>query len=244
MEDIQEEKVQEQKKGAGFDVQAQMDKAELFMDKNKKQLYYVLGAVLIVVGAFVAYRFWYIPGQEEEARNLAYYTFLNFEKDSLDKAVKGGEKVRGAENKTITTVGLQRIIDDYGSTKTGNVAKYELGCVYMRQGKFQQAIEQLEDFKSDDMIISAIALGAIGDCNMELNKTEEAVKFYLKAADKNSNSFTSPIYLKKAGIAYESQNKYDEAVKVYERIQREYGKSQEAREIVKNITRAKKLGKL
>ncbi len=245
MADIQEEQVQqEEKKGSRIDVQAQMDKAELFMDKNKKQIYYLIGAIVLIVGGWVAYRYWYLPSKEADAQEVAFHAFMNFEKDSLDKAVKGGERVQTGPNKTVTTVGLEKIAEEFGSTKVGNLAKYELGCSYMRQGKFEKAIEMFEEFNSDDMIVSAIAVGAIGDCKMELNKTDEAIKYYLKAADKNSNQFTSPIYLKKAGLAYETKNQYAEAVKVYERIQREYAKSREANDIVKYITRAKQLGKV
>jgi pentatricopeptide repeat protein len=244
MEEIQEEQVQYEKKGSRIDVQAQMDKAELFMDKNKKQVYYILGALAVIIGGYLAYRFWYMPSQEAEAQKAAYYSFMLFEKDSLDKAIKGGEKIRTADNKTVVTPGLTKVADEYSGTKAGNLATYQLGCAYMQQGKFDKAIEMFEGFKSSDIIVSAIAIGAIGDCNMELNKTDEAIKYYLKAADKNSNNFTSPIYLKKAGLAYETKNQYAEALKVYERIQREYGKTKEGSEIVKYITRVKQLGNL
>ena len=73
---------------------------------------------------------------------------------------------------------------------------------------------------------------------------DEAVKFYLKAAEKRTNNFTTPIYLKKAALAYELQKNYAEALSIYERIKKEYARSTEARDIEKYIAKAKTLGNL
>jgi tetratricopeptide (TPR) repeat protein len=252
MEDIQEEKVQHEPgevKKKSFDVQDKVDQAEFFLDKNRKKVSYVIIAFVVLVGAFVAYKFWYMPGVEAEAQKESFYAFLDFEKDSLNQAVKGGTKLRTAEGEKVTK-GLTAIAEEYGSTKAGKIANYQLGCIYMRQGKFELAIEKFRNFDSDDKLVSAIAIGATGDCYMELNKWDEAVKHYLKAADKNPNVFTSPIYLKKAGLAYESKQQYAEALKMYQRIQREFAKlpngqeSSEARDIKKFIARVKALGNL
>jgi tetratricopeptide (TPR) repeat protein len=53
------------------------------------------------------------------------------------------------------------------------------------------------------------------------------------------NSFHSPIYLMKAGIIYESEGKYEDALKLYEKIQDKYPESNEGRSIEKNIARVK-----
>jgi tetratricopeptide (TPR) repeat protein len=79
---------------------------------------------------------------------------------------------------------------------------------------------------------------------MELNEVDAAIKFYQKAADINTNSFTTPIYLKKAALAYESKSEFADALKLYERIQKEYSKSTEARDIEKYIQRVKTAGNL
>ena len=103
------------------------------------------------------------------------------------------------------------------------------------------SIDNLKKFDSDDYFVNAMALGAIGDSYMELNDTDNALKYYLKAANNNDNSFTSPLFLMKAGSTYELSGNYTEAVKLYERIQKEYYKSYESREIEKYIARAKSL---
>ncbi|MFL5753472.1 MAG: tetratricopeptide repeat protein [Bacteroidia bacterium] len=237
MAEVTEEK---QTTGTGIDVQEKLDRAELFIDKNKKQVAIVAGIVLALIGGVIAYKMWWLPKQNDEAQAQLFMAQSYFEKDSLNLAINGGT-VPGS---TVTVTGLTEIAENYGGTKAGNMAEYMIGTALLQQGKFDEAIEHLNNFDSDDIVLSAVAVGAIGDANLELGKTDEAIKFYMKAADKNTNSFTTPLFLKKAGMAYEGQNNYAEALKVYERIKKEYTKSTEGREIEKYIARAKTAGNL
>lgn len=229
--------VSEEKK-TGFDVQETLGGAEMFFEKNKKMIGYVGGAIAVIVAAVIAYKMWYIPEQNKEAQAQMYTAQALFDQDSMKLALTGGNY-----NGT-TFTGLEEIADNYGSTPSGEVAEYMTGIALLRQGKYEEAIERLESFSSDDIMLSSVAIGAIGDAKMELNQTDEAIKYYLKAADKNTNTFTTPLYLKKAAIAYESKAEYAEAVKLYERIQKEFSKSTEARDVEKYLMRAKTLGNL
>ena len=93
-------------------------------------------------------------------------------------------------------------------------------------------------------MISSIAIGAIGYCYLELNNVDEAIKFYLKAAENSKNNFTTPIYLKKSGFADELKANYPEALLAYERILKEFSKTAEGLEIEKDIAKVKALGNL
>ena len=225
-------------KEAVVDVQQTMDKAELFFDKNKKTIGYFTGAVIAVVTLVLAYNMWYIPEQNKEAQTQIFVAQSLFEKDSFNLALKGGNY-----NGT-TFTGLEEVSETYASTPTGKVAKYMVGVSYLQLGKFNEAIESLEGFSSDDILLTSIATGAIGDAKMELNQIDEAIKYYEKAADINTNNFTTPIYLKKAALAYESKSQFADALKLYERIQKEFSKTTEARDIEKYIMRAKTLGNI
>jgi tetratricopeptide (TPR) repeat protein len=141
-------------------------------------------------------------------------------------------------------IGLKEIADTYSSTKAGNLANFYAGISLLRTGKFEEAIEYLEAFDGTDEIIAPLAIGAIGDANLELNKVDEAIKYYLNASEKSSNTFTTPIFLKKAALAYELNKNYTDALALYERLKNEYAKSKEAREIEKYISRVKVLGNI
>ncbi len=233
-----------EKKEPAFDVEGQIDRAELFFHKYKKQLGIAVVAVVGVVGVILAYKMWYIPTQDAEAQAEMFYAEQYFEKDSFNIAVTGGKVVKLADGTDKTIMGFEEIAETYGLTPSGNLAHYYAGVSLLRTGKFEEAISHLGKFSTDDVILNSVAVGAMGDAHMELNKADEAIKYYLKAADANANAFTSPIYLKKAAGAYEAQGNFADAVRLYERIQKEYSKSTEARDMEKFITRAKILGKL
>lgn len=227
-----------------INVEGQFDRLELFYENYKKQIAIGVAAVLGVVGLYLAFTMYYIPTKDAEAQAEVFYAEQYFEKDSFNIALNGGKTIRLADGTDKTIKGFQEIADEYSFTPTANLAHYYMGICNLRTGKFEEAINELEKFSTKDVLLSSVAIGAMGDANMELKKTDEAINYYLKAADKKANEFTSPIYLKKAGFAYETKGEYADAVKLYERIQKEYTKSTESRDIEKYIARAKTLGNL
>ncbi len=216
---------------------------EFFYEKNKKAITYGGGAVLAIVALFSLYKFYWLPGQEKEASNEAFFAQAYFERDSFNVALNGNINVQTADGPK-TMMGFRDIADNYGSTKTGNLANYYAGICLLRTGKFEEAIEMLEKFSGNDEILAPVATGAIGDAYMELNNIDEAIKFYLKAADKANNGFSTPTYLRKAAFAYEQKANYTEALATYERLKNEFGKSSDAREVDKYIARVKTLGNI
>ncbi len=211
------------------DVQEVYGKAEHYIEENQKTLSIVIGAIVLLVGGYFAWTKLYLEPMESDAQKDMFVAEQYFEKDSLNKAINGDGNY----------FGFKYIVDEYGATKSGNLAKYYLGMCYLKSGQFDQAIEQLSDFDSDDQLLGPMAAGGIGDAHMELGKTNEAIESYLDAAKQNSNKFTTPLFLMKAGLAYESANNYADAIKVYEQIKSEYPESTEGREIEKYLVRAK-----
>ena len=87
-------------------------------------------------------------------------------------------------------------------------------------------------------MIEAEAIGAIGDCYATLGQKDEAVNNFKNAAAKADNNSLSPIYLVKAGEVLESDNKYDEALKLYQEVKDKYVQSAMQQDIDKYIERA------
>jgi tetratricopeptide (TPR) repeat protein len=215
-------------------VESALSRTEQFIEDNKKIISIVIGAIIVVVGGFLAYKRFYLKPLQEEAQSQMFVAEQYFEKDSFRLALKGDGNY----------LGFLSIIDEYGSTKSGNLAKYYAGICYLRTKDYQKAIEYLESFKSNDKFLGPIATGALGDANMELGKTKEAVDFYMKAAEKVINDFTTPVFLLKAGLAYEKLGDQENALKAYDKLDKEYSKTQEAKKAEKYIARIKyKTGK-
>lgn len=205
-----------------------LSRTEQYIEDNQKSLTIIIAAIVVIVGGYLAFNRFYIDPMEKEAQAQMFVAEQYFEKDSFNLALNGD----GVE------LGLLDIIDEYGMTKSANLAHYYAGISYLHLGDFEGAIEYLKGFESDDQIIYPIALGAMGDAYSELEDYETALSYYMKAANKNVNEFTSPIYLMKAAQVHEHLSNYGDAIAIYERIRKDHPKSNEARHIDKYITRA------
>ncbi|PKP53022.1 MAG: tetratricopeptide repeat protein [Bacteroidetes bacterium HGW-Bacteroidetes-1] len=212
-------------------VEEALSKSEKFIENNQKLITItVLVLVAIVLGYFGLNKY-YLEPREKEAQLQIFMAEKYFESDSLNKALYGD-----ANNP-----GFLDIVDEFGSTKTGNLAKYYAGLSYLKLGEYNEAITYLQNFKGKDLIISALAIGATADAYVELNDNAKAADLYLKAAKKSNNELTKPMMLFKAGRAYELNGNYKKATELYESIQKEYPTSTEGRNIDKFLSRAKSL---
>lgn len=211
-----------------INVEEVYSKTEKYVEDNKNYLSIIAVVLVAVIGGYFAYTKLYIEPLEEEARQQMWKAEQYFEIDSFDLALNGDGNY----------FGFLQIIEDYGMSKPGNLAQYYTGICYLRKGEYDKAIEHLENFDSDDQMVGSVATGAIGDAYMETGKTEEAISQYLKAAEQHENNFTSPVYLMKAGLAYELTGDFNNAKKVYQKINQDYPESTEGRSIDKYLSRA------
>ncbi|MBU1012935.1 MAG: tetratricopeptide repeat protein [Bacteroidetes bacterium] len=214
-------------------VEEALSKTEHFIENNQKILSIVVGVIILVVSGYFAYQKLYVTPMEKEARSQMFMAEMYFAKDSLDLALNGDGNY----------LGFLDIIDEYGSSKPAKLANYYAGICLLKKGEFENAIDYLKSYSIKDKVIATMATGAIGDAYLELKDYKKATTYYLEAAKKDNNSFTSPIFLLKAGRAYEIQQEYSKAASTYERILNEYKLSMEARNIEKDIARAQGLAK-
>jgi tetratricopeptide (TPR) repeat protein len=216
-------------------VEQALSKSEQFIESNQKLLTYLVGGLILVVLLFFGYRKYIHQPKEKAGFRALFKAEYYFEQDSLHLALYGDGE----------SYGFVDVIEDYGSTKAGNLARYYAGVCYMDQGDYENALRHLKRFRSRDVIVSAMALGAMGDAYMQQGDFRKATEHYLKAADRNKNDFTSPTFLLKAGWSFEARNNYREALKIYEQLRTQYPKSREARDIDRYVARAKaELGEL
>jgi tetratricopeptide (TPR) repeat protein len=215
---------------SGIDgVEGALTRTEQFIEDNQKWIVRVVTAVLAIVAIFIGVKRFYLNPLEEEALGQMFVAEQYFEIDSFNLALYGDGNYSG----------FLQIIEDYGITKASNLAAYYSGISFLKTGQYEDAIEYLGKFKSNDKMVAPIAAGAIGDAYIELGETEEGLSYYLKAANLSENNFTTPMFLMKAGLVYETLGRYDDALEVYEQIRRDYPDYSRSNNIEKYITRSK-----
>lgn len=209
-------------------VEQTLTKTEVFIEENRNTLGIIVVGILVIAGAVWGYQKWIKEPLELEAQQNLFMAEQWFKGDSLDIALNG----RGQ------FMGFLDIIDEYGSTKAGNMARYYAGISYLRQGDFTNAISYLDKFKGKDEILSVIATGAIGDAFLELNQPEEALEYYLKATKINKNDLARPVYLKRAGLVAEDLGDHKKALELFKALKKEHKDSREAADIDRYIAKA------
>lgn len=205
-----------------------LTRGEQFIENNQKMLINAVIVILVVIGAILGYNKFIRQPKIEEASNQIFGAQNYFEKDSFNLALNGDGNISG----------FLEIADNYGSTPSGNLAKYYSGLCYLYLGDYNNAIKYLEKFSTDDMLLANMALANIGDAYMQLKDYQKAAGYYSKAASSKLNDFSTPVFLMKNALAYEKANDYSAALKIYERIENEFPNSPEARNIEKYIVRA------
>ena len=201
-------------------------KTEDWVVKNQKYLLGIIGAVALVVLAYLAYDKLVAEPQQKEAMNEMYTA-----KKYFDDAVSGissdslyAMALNGGEGK----YGMLDIINGYSGTPAANLANYYAGMAYLNLKDYQNAITYLSDFSSDDKMLNPISKGAIGDAFVQLDQKEDALDYYEKAFKANLNDFTTPLYLMKAARVAIALGQNEKALGYLERIATEFSSSSEA----------------
>jgi tetratricopeptide (TPR) repeat protein len=214
-------------------VEEALSKSELFIENNQTTLTIVVGVIVLIVLAFFGARRFYIEPREQEAKALIFKAEQYFAKDSLRLALEGDGNYPG----------FLEIIDEYRWTKTARLANYYAGIALLKTGEYEEAIRHLKRFRSKDFYVRNMANAAIGDAHLQLGKPQEAIKYYLRAAKRNINDFTTPVFLLKAAQTHEHLGEWKKAVEIYERIKKDHFESQEGREAEKYIAHAQAMMK-
>ena len=200
---------EQKKREDGFEhLEEALTSGEQFIEKNQKMIVNVVLVLVVIIAGYFGYNRFIAEPHAQEAANQIFGAQNYFEKDSFNLALNGDGNV----------LGFIEIADKYSSTPSGNLAKYYAGLSYLYMGEYQNAIQYLEKFSSDDLLLSNLAKANIGDAYM--------------------HDFSTPTFLMKNGLALEKSNDYSGALKVYEQIEQEYPASPEGRDIEKYIERA------
>ena len=204
-------------------------KTEEFVAKNQKVIFGIVAVIALVTVGYVLFQKFVAEPKEDTAATEMFLAQQNFQKatDGTKSDSLYNLALKGSEGK----FGFVDIASKYEGTAAGNLANYYAGMAYLNIGKYDEAISYLEKFKSEDMVLSALAIGAIGDALSETNKVDDAISYYKKAAEASENDFTTPRFLFKAAQLLVVSGKKAEANKLFVEIKEKYETSKEGMNI-------------
>ncbi len=200
-----------------------------FYEKNKKTILYGVGSVLFIVIAALLIHQFYITPRNNRANESIFRAEQAFLDGNYEKALNGeGE-----------SMGFLAVIDEYGSTKAGNIACLYAAKCYAATEKYQEAIDMLEKFDGcGDALISPAAIALKGNCYAELGQNEKAAELLVEAAKEADNNTISPTCLLQAGQLYVALGQKDKALDCYNQIKTKYQQNSVFYEIDKYIEQA------
>ncbi|MCF0204614.1 MAG: tetratricopeptide repeat protein [Muribaculaceae bacterium] len=176
------------------------------VENNKKIIVWALGAIVVVAAIVLGYIYGVRNPNLQNAKN---------EIGAADM-----EQIMG--NDSLALDKYKAVAANY-SNAPANRANLNAAIILYQQGKFSDAAQYLKDFDPEGVLVGPASQSLLGDCYVNLDQFDEAIKSYEKAISlSNDNPYYTPLFiLKKATVLHEKQQYADEA-KAYETIKEKY----------------------
>lgn len=182
-----------------------------------------IGAAVIVAGIF-GYN--YIRNAQSDSADEALGSILKYYEDAdFRTALEGAGEA----------LGLLDIVDRFGGTPAGNLARFYAGDALFRLADYDGALEQFEQFDADNDIVGASAVAGRASIYEMNGDFERAGENYERAADMEHNLVHGPRYLLSSARAYIQAHAYDKAEGVLEDAQDQYPDSDLADEVTYHL---------
>ncbi len=197
-------------------------KAENFFTLYKKYVTYaVFGIIVLIIVGFV-YSNNRKADEEKATMELTKISSM-FQTDQFEIAIKGiPEK---------NVMGLQKIVDNYGSSESGEHAKIYLANCYYAMGKIDEALKYYEDFGGSLLELKAAALAGAASCYENKNDYKRAAELFEKAGNKYSSVPSASENLVNAARNYGLIGDKERAKMLLKKVKTEYPQSTEARDV-------------
>ncbi len=204
---------------------------ENFFEKNSKMVVVAIVVIFALAAAIFGYKKVIVEPRMNKAQEMLFEAQYQFESQNADFALA----LNGNEN----IPGFAQVVEQYGNTPAGNLARMYAAACSLRLGEFDQAQSYINSFKNvkgvPGEIINAMAAGIKGDIAVEKGDNAGAAKLFEQAAKVSENDFTTPMYLRKAALAYKAMGDEAKAEELMKVINEQYPASYDAREAIKLV---------
>ena len=153
-----------------------MNKTEMFFEKNSKSMIIALLALFVLAAAIFGYRQLISQPRERKAAEMIAQAQYRFESTTPEYQLALEGDANGP--------GFLDVIDQYGSTRAGNLAKHYAGICYLRLGDLDNAATYLAKYKPAKgipaEIVNAQNIGLQGDIAVEKGDYAAAISLPLR----------------------------------------------------------------
>ena len=173
---------------------------------NKKVIYWTIGGILVIAAFIVSYLYIYLNPR----LNRSFEAY-----NQVEILAQGNDSTAAAE--------YAKVADKFGGNEAGQLAALNAAEHYYTLGKYKEALNYLDKFRTLEPILAANALVLKGDCQVNLKQYGQAIDSYKKAVKKaKGNGQIVPRVLLKEANVYDAQKKYDLALECYQTIKKDY----------------------
>jgi predicted negative regulator of RcsB-dependent stress response len=195
-----------------------IERAKDFWARSGRQIMIACVAVIVIAGGYLAYKYLIVEPKEQKAADAIFMAQQYYTRDSLKQALNGDG----------INPGFEKVINQYGSTKAGNLARFYAGSIYLKLGNFAKAASYLKDFSTSAKQIQARAYKLLGDAYAEQGKNSDALTAYKEAAHEFEDDETSSSeYLFTAAyFADRVMNDKKQATELFKELKKKYPQTQ------------------
>ena len=191
-------------------------KAVDFFEENKKHVYTALTITVIAVAAIV------LLVNKRKANNEIAGVELSkiktvYNENKFEQAING--------DSLGMSKGLQYIVDEYGSTENGEIAKVMLANSYYSLRDFDKAEKYYKDYSGNNSLLQVSAAAGIAEVYESKKQYSDAAKQYEKAAAIDKTNPFIDQYLFYAAKNYYRADDFADAKKLFAKLKEDYPKS-------------------
>lgn len=187
-----------------------------YFQNNTKQVYTVLTIVVVIIAGIV----FYTMSQKEKKQNAM------IELTKVQDVYSSGAYQQAINGDSLGySKGLLYIVNEYGSTESGEVAKIMLANSYYYLNDYGNAERYYNDYSGSDVILKAASIAGIAAIKEAQGNFIEAAKKYEEAAGVSQEVAVNDEYLYAAARNYSLANNVDEYKRVSGMLKSEYPQS-------------------
>ncbi len=190
-----------------------------FLKRNLTAVIVASIAALVIIGGGIFYYF-HAQAQEQEAQELFVYAEQAFQQGEYEIALWGDDDM--------LRTGFIDIINNYGRTNAGNMARYYAAVSEAELGSYVEALAYIERFDPPEGILGVGPISFHAVVLANLGEYSRAADIFVKAAEWDINESTTPQNLFNAAQAAMEADELARASQLVARILNEYEDSQVA----------------